>query len=616
MFAASLLIAACGGKSTIQPSPVSPLTVNLSGKLLGGQQPVSGARVQIYAAGSTGYGSGAQALGEAIYTDKNGAFSISDNPTCPSSTSQSYILATGGDPGVGSNNPAIALMAALGPCEDISSLAFVSIDEVTTVAAVWALAPFVGAEEQIGASATNQQGLTLAFTNINNLVNLSTGTAPGNAAPSGSVLPVAKLNTLANILAACVNSTGSGVCDSLFKDATPKGGAAPANTIEAALGIARNPSANVAELFAMPTATAPFQPTLSTAPADWTLAITYSGAGLDTPGSIAVDADGNVWAANYFNSASEFSASGTAISPDAKGFRGGGLNESYGIAIDKSGSIWVTNEQTPGVNSGLGSLTVLNSSGEVTSGSSGYFGGGVCFPVAVATDTDGSVWTANFGNSTASKLSSSGTAVSGSRGFGSSKMEGPVAVAIDASHNAWFANQSADAGSLTEISANGSQITVIGSGGEGTSGVATDSVGVSGNVSKGHVWTANYHSNSISEILLKTDGSTSVVSMGYTGGGLETPNGIAVDGAGNVWVANFDDDTLTELEGANGAQPGTPLSPATGLGKDAALSKPYGIAIDASGNVWVSNQGSNTITQFLGAATPVKTPLIGPAQLP
>jgi len=94
-----------------------------------------------------------------------------------------------------------------------------------------------------------------------------------------------------------------------------------------------------------------------------------------------------------------------------------------------------------------------------------------------------------------------------------------------------------------------------------------------------------------------------------------------VDGAGNVWVTNLGGNTVTELQGANGAVPGRAISSAGGFGHDAGLLEPYGVAIDASGNVWISNSGSledvpSTITQILGAATPVKTPLIGPPQLP
>ena len=40
------------------------------------------------------------------------------------------------------------------------------------------------------------------------------------------------------------------------------------------------------------------------------------------------------------------------------------------------------------------------------------------------------------------------------------------------------------------------------------------------------------------------------------------------------------------------------------------------MAIDASGNVWVTNFGSNVLTEFVGMAAPVKTPLLGPVRVP
>ncbi len=554
----------------------------------------------------------------AVFTDKNGGFAISGSLNCPSPHTPTYLTVTGGDPGVGVDNPALAMMAALGPCANLGSIPAIVIDEVTTVAAVWATAPFLGTKGVLGTSSTNPTGLSNAMANAANFADISTGTAPGVSAARGARIPLEKINTLADILAACVNSSGSGTCDTLFAAATPPGGTAPDNTLDVALDIARNPSHQAAALFAIATPTSPFQPALGSAPADWTLAMTFTGGGLNSPGSIAIDADGNLWAADYFNAVSEFSNTGVALSPTG-GFIGGGLNESYGLAIGKAGGIWVTNEVTPGVNGGHGSLTVLNSSGAVTSGKNGVFGGGVDFPVAVAGDTDGSIWIADYGDSSASKFSSDGSPISGSGGFAASQLAGPVAVAIDAGHRAWLASQDAPAGSVTSISSDGSQVQTTSCGGEGTSGVATDSISTSSGVT-GHVWTANFSSSTVSELQLNSDGSVSVVSTGFTGGGLNHPNGIAVDGAGNVWLTNFYGNTVTELAGAKAASPGRSLSPASGFGPDAKLEKPYGIAVDSSGNVWVSNFGSSaatsSITQFPGVATPVQTPLLGPAQLP
>ena len=127
------------------------------------------------------------------------------------------------------------------------------------------------------------------------------------------------------------------------------------------------------------------------------------------------------------------------------------------------------------------------------------------------------------------------------------------------------------------------------------------------------MWIANYYGNSVSEL---TSSGTDLSKGGYTGGGVDHPQGIAIDGAGNVWVANYRSSYLTELAGASAATPGAFLSPSSGLGGDANLLEAYAIAVDASGNLWISNFGSNILTQFVGLASPVRTPLIGPPVAP
>jgi hypothetical protein len=79
-----------------------------------------------------------------------------------------------------------------------------------------------------------------------------------------------------------------------------------------------------------------------------------------------------------------------------------------------------------------------------------------------------------------------------------------------------------------------------------------------------------------------------------------------------VWAANYYGNSLAEVAGSTG----TLLSPVQGLGLDAPISEPYGLAIDASGNLWLSNAHTNTLTQFVGLAGPVKTPLLGPPVQP
>src|SRR5258707_11158784 len=107
------------------------------------------------------------------------------------------------------------------------------------------------------------------------------------------------------------------------------------------------------------------------------MSINYSGGGMNTPTAVGVDATGNVWVASYNSAASKFSPTGTPLFPS--GITSGGLFHSYGLAIDAQNSVWIPNEDSTasGVNGGLGSVTVLTSSGQLTSGANGYFAGGI-----------------------------------------------------------------------------------------------------------------------------------------------------------------------------------------------------------------------------------------------
>jgi len=187
----------------------------IQGKAFGGNQPIQGATIQLYAAGApampgsgsaTGaYGSGATALIAAgsmtdtstnnyfpggapgctylaagsnpngctalPQTDGSGNFTITGDYSCTAGQSV-YIVATGGNPGLttGTNNTAIALMAGLGTCPSGGSLSptmFVTINEVTTVATVWALQQFMGAPTGNAASAYTSQGGGTAGMGVN-----------------------------------------------------------------------------------------------------------------------------------------------------------------------------------------------------------------------------------------------------------------------------------------------------------------------------------------------------------------------------------------------------------------------------------------------------------------
>ena len=608
----------------------------MRGSVHGGQQPVTGASIQLYAAGTTGYGTSATALlTSPVVTDSSGSFSITGDYTCPSSTSQLYLVATGGNPGLvaGTNNAALALMAALGPCSlhggqyTLDPNAFISINEVTTVASVYALAAFMGGDAtHLGTSSTNAVGLANSFQLVNNLVSTTSGAALSVTPAGNGTVPQAAINTLGNILASCVNSDGTGTpCGALFTAATPSGGSAPKDTIQAIYNIARNPGNNVSTLYGLASGMPAFQPSLSPAPNDWVLAVTYSGGGLSGV-AMAFDASGNAWFASSVYggpySVTELSSNGAILS-GANGYTGGGLTSPTGIAIDPAGNVWV---------SGTGNVVKLSSGGTILSGAGGYTGGGLKMPNSIALDGQGDAWVPDTGSSSVIKLDNSGNILSGASGFKTGASSFPLGVGIDRSGDAWVGNGTAR--TVTEFNSSG---TVISGSGYATTGnfspmsVALDA---SGNAWVNTALADSQNLNNVAKLsssgvqLSPTSGYPNCVSPGIVGDYITTclwwsPDAFALDGAGNVWgevawetkengrvpnptfssAVSEISNTGTILSGATGYTGGTSLGPG-GSGGSAAITQ--AIAVDGGGNVWVLLGG--TVAEFVGAGTPVVTP--------
>ncbi len=601
-------------------------TLGIQGLVRGGQQPVSGALIQLWAAGQTGNGSAATALVKsgqyylgggsgctpsgtqtcygAVYSDANGNFTITGDYKCPSATTQVYITVQGGNPGLttGTNNASLLLVDALGSCGNLSSSTFITIDEVTTAAAAWALGQFMDLNGNIGSSATNGTGLANAFLNASLLADPSSGYAASIS--SNLTVETGKLYALANAMASCVNSDGTAGCTALFQAATPSGGTAPTNTLAAAVNVVRNPSYNVAAVFNAASPQPPFPSTLASAPNDWTMSLTITGGGINYPSALDVDTFGNVWVANYFGVLSAFSPQGTAL--NSSGYAISNNDEVYGLTIDTSNNIWVTNEESP--HHGLsGSITHFNgassgsSMGSYVNGTQYLYGSDTDFPLALAADTNGNVFVANYANSSASTFNSSGVEVASQIGSNGNSAF-PVALTADANHGVWLANQGDT--TVSHLDANGNLLARVNCC-DGANGIATDTFG--------NAWVANYYGKSVSEIT-----NANVVAIaGDTQGGISYPSSVAVDAGNHVWVANFRGASFTELAGNGGTvAAGTGLSPSNGFGRDTSLVDPFGIAVDASGNVWLSNFNGNSLSMFFGLATPTATPTMPTPKAP
>lgn len=612
-FASSLLITGCSLSRTAAPVPEAGSA--LQGKVYGGRQPINGARVYLLAANTTGYGNasksllttgdGTDSIGTYVLTGSNGVFSITGDYTCASGA-QVYLLALGGNPGAGTNSAA-GLMAILGNCPGTSfpSTTFITMNEVSTIAAAYSFAAFAVDPTHVSSSGSTQAvlGIANAFANAANLVDLASGTAlsttPAARGANGSV-PQTRIDTLGNILAACVNSTGptSTACSTLFANTLSGGttGAAPADTATSALNLAHYPYLNSTTLCGLQQATPPFVPDLpctSPYPSDFAISLSFTGGGINngSPIAIAIDASGNVWApTSTTNLLTEFSPLGTPAS--ATGFSGGGLGAPNGIAIDNSGFVWITN--------GSSGLSKFNSSGAAQSpATTGYTGGGQSGPDALAVDPGGTIWIANNTqlSPTVSRFTSGGTPVVGSPYSGNGIVDS-TAIAMDTAGNAWIANSSAFGRGVTYMPNSGSSSGSVSYGVGGISS-ATTLTGIAIDAS-GNVWTTG--SNLVAEI--SSSGTTISPSTGYRGGGLSVPQGIAIDGLGNAWIIN------RYLGLSEFSSTGTALSPTTTILGSSTYGGSYALAIDSSGNIWVTNQaGSCSIVEFIGIAAPVVTPI-------
>jgi hypothetical protein len=268
------LVTGCGYSGSSAP-------VVIGGSVHGGHRPVSGASVELYAAGTGGVGSASEPLlRKAVASDSNGNFSIPAEYGCPSASAQIYVIARGGKADASTaENSALMLTASLGPCSGLSKLGSVSVNEVTTVGSVWPLAHYWKSPTHLG-SKSNDSSFLDAVESVPEFINLAQGSSPGTPTSTSYFAENSKLYSLADVLAACVNSSGGKAgdgspCGQLFSMASSATSSAPTDTMTAAIQIAQQPDSNVAGIFDLVNNSTAFAPALTAAPSDWTLMLSY-----------------------------------------------------------------------------------------------------------------------------------------------------------------------------------------------------------------------------------------------------------------------------------------------------------------------------------------------------
>jgi len=366
---------------------------------------------------------------------------------------------------------------------------------------------------------------------------------------------------------------------------------------------------------------------------------TGAAAQFASPYGIAVDGSGNIYVSDQLNNTIRkvtsagvvttlVGTAGVAGSTDGQGSVAR-FKSPYGIRCDSSGNIYVADtvndtirKVTPG-----GAVTTIAG----TVGKTGYKDGAAASamfddPTGVAVDSSGNVWVADFNNDVIREITPGGTVstfagvatIPGSvNGTGTSaEFDGPFDVAIDSSGNLFVS----DANNLTirKITTSAVVTTLAGvpEGGnaDGTGSAARFSFPTGVAVDKsGNVYVVDENNDNIRKITAGGVVTTFAGAPGNAGSAdgtglsaqFDAPFRVAVDPSGNLFVSDFVNDTVRKItpSGVVSTFAGTPMKAGStdGTGSSALLNGPVGIATDSSGNVYVAEQKNNIVRKFTPA---------------
>ena len=247
------------------------------------------------------------------------------------------------------------------------------------------------------------------------------------------------------------------------------------------------------------------------------------------------------------------------------------------------------------------------------------------YPTGVAVDGSSNVYIADYSNHRIRKVSTSGIittiAGNGTGGFGgdgvvatTTGLNFPSSVAVDGSGNVYIADQSNNR--IRKVSTSGIITTIAGNGtsgysGDGGAATASKLSGPSGVVVdiSGNVFIADQSNNRIRKV--STSGFISTVAgngtSGYSGDGgaatasnLSGPSGVAVDGSGNLYIADQSNNRIRKVS-TSGIITTVAGNGTSGYGFDggvatsATVNSPSGVAVDGSGNVYITDQNYSRI---------------------
>jgi sugar lactone lactonase YvrE len=378
-----------------------------------------------------------------------------------------------------------------------------------------------------------------------------------------------------------------------------------------------------------------------------------TGAQLGPPQGVAVDAAGTLYIADIFNYViRKVAANGTITTVAGAGivFDGGfyyylgdggpaigaQLIEPRGAAVDAAGNLYIADMIDCRIRKVAPNGTITTVAGNGTYGYSGDGGPATSAqlgqPMGVAVDAVGNLYIADANNYVIRKVAANGAistiAGNGTRGYSgdggpstSAELLGPRGLAVDAVGDLYIADYGwgcvcsalcappancaasvirkvTPRGVITTVAGKGITPGYSGDGGPATNAQLNDPVGVAVDAA-GNLYIADSGNNVIRKV--SATGTITTVGFGTSGcTGLVSPSGVAVDAAGNLYMADAGNSVIRKLV-ANGAATNAAgnctggYSGDGGLATSAQLNYPGALALDAAGDVYIADVGNDVI---------------------